>query len=220
MIANENKIWQTLKQIGFTDNASAGIMANIFVESGFKPDNLQNSFEKRFGTDSEYTKKVNEREYTREQFANDSAGYGLCQWTYHTRKSALYDFCMCRSTKIDNIVDQLLFMTQECRNSELFDKLNKCASPYDAGVLFMLNFERPKDQSVTAQKRRGELAIRFYNENVSTNDIYEQMDNKLDHLCAIVRETIEGKYGNGADRVKALGANYDIVQRVINYISI
>ena len=71
MIANEQKLFGTLKQIGFTDFASAGIMANIIVESGFKPDNLQNSFEKRLGADAEYTKKVNERAYTREQFAND-----------------------------------------------------------------------------------------------------------------------------------------------------
>ena len=217
MIVNESKIWQALKQIGFTDFASAGIMANIFVESGFKPDNVQNSFEKRLGTDAEYTKKVNERTYTREQFANDSAGYGLCQWTYHTRKSALYDFCMCRSTKIDNIVDQLLFMTQECRNSGLFDRLNKCTSPYDAGVLFMLNFEKPKDQSVTAQKRRGELAVRFYNDNVDTKSI----DNAyfaLDNLFSEVTDTLKGKYGNGADRVKALGADYEIVQNIINHI--
>ena len=189
MIANESKIWSTLKQIGFTDFASAGIMANIFVESGFKPDNLQNSFEKRLGSDADYTKKVNERVYTREQFANDSAGYGLCQWTYHTRKSALYDFCMCRSTKIDNIVDQLLFMTQECRNSGLFDRLNKCASPYDAGVLFMLNFEKPKDQSVTAQKRRGELAIRFFNDNVNSKAISHHKST-LDDIVTKVKDTL------------------------------
>lgn len=219
MIINEHKIWETLKQLGFTDYASAGIMANIFVESGFKPDNVQNSFEKRLGSDTEYTKKVNNREYTREQFAHDSCGYGLCQWTYHTRKSALYDFCMCRSTKIDNITDQLLFMTQECRNSGLFDRLNKCATPYDAGVLFMLNFERPKDQTVTAQKRRGELAIRFYNDNVDSSDLPKAKPT-LDELITMVKDTISGKYGNGQERVQRLGEHYSIVQRIINYISI
>lgn len=219
MIINEHKIWKTLKQIGFTDNASAGIMANIFVESGFKSDNVQNSFEKRLGTDAEYTKKINERLYTREQFAHDNSGYGLCQWTYHTRKSALYDFCMCRSTKIDNLVDQLLFMAQECRNSGLFDRLNKCASPYDAGILFMLNFEKPKDQSVTAQKRRGELAIRFYNDNVDSKCVPNTKPT-LDELVAMVKDTIDGKYGNGQTRVQNLGEHYSIVQRIINYISI
>ncbi len=217
MIANEQKIFGTLKQIGFTDFACAGIMANIFVESGFKPDNIQNSFEKRLGNDTEYTKKINERTYTREQFTNDHAGYGLCQWTYPTRKASLYDFCMCRSSKIDNIADQLYFMAQECRHSGLFDKLNKCASPYEAGVLFMLNFEKPKDQSVTSQKRRGELAVRFYNDNVDT----KTLDNAyfaLDNLFSEVVDTLKGKYGNGADRAKALGADYEIVQNIINHI--
>lgn len=217
MIMNESKIWATLRHIGFTQNASAGIMANIFVESGFKPDNVQNSFEKRLGSDDEYTKRVNERSYSREQFATDSAGYGLCQWTYHTRKRALYDFCMCRSTHIDNIDDQLFFLAQECRNSGLFDKLNKCTSAYDAGVMFMLEFEKPKDQTVTAQKRRGELAVRFYYDNFDSS-VMPRSKTTLDELVTKVKDTIVGKYGNGAERVNNLGDDYDIVQRIINHI--
>ena len=217
MIANESEIWNALHRAGFNDIASAGILANMHVESHLKPDNVQNTYESKVGTDEAYTKKINMRTYTREQFANDHAGYGLCQWTYSSRKRALYDFCMVRSGNIANIYDQVLFLAQECRNSGLFDLLNKCTSPYDAGVLFMLKFEKPKDQSVTAQKRRGELAVRFYNDNVDT----KSLDNAyfaLDNLFSEVTDTLKGIYGNGADRVKALGADYEIVQQIINHI--
>lgn len=192
-------------------------MANIFVESRFKPDNVQNSFEKRLGSDEEYTKKVNNREYSREQFAKDSAGYGLCQWTYPDRKRALYEFCMCRSAHIDNIDDQLYYLAQECRNGGLFDKLNRCANPYNAGVMFMLEFEKPKDQSVTAQKRRGELAIRFYNDNFDSS-VLPRSSTTLDELFNKVKDTIAGKYGNGNERFEKLGDDYEIVQRIINHI--
>lgn len=219
MIANECEIWKALHNAGFNDIASAGILANMHAESHLKPDNVQNTYESKVGTDEAYTHKINERIYTREQFANDHAGYGLCQWTYPTRKQALYDFVMVRTGNIASITDQVLFLAQECRNSGLYDMLNKCASPYDAGVLFMLKFEKPKNQTVTAQKMRGELAVRFYNDNVDT----KSLDNAyfaLDNLFSEVTDTLKGKYGNGADRVKALGSDYEIVQKIINHISI
>ena len=218
MIANECEIWKALHNAGFNDIASAGILANMHAESHLKSNNVQNSYESKVGSDEVYTRKINERAYTRDQFANDHAGYGLCQWTYHTRKSALYDFVMVRSGNIANITDQVLFLAQECRSSGLFDKLNRCVTPYDAGVLFMLQFEKPKNQTVTAQKMRGELAIRFYNDNVSTVNL-AQRDYNLDRLYELVQDTLAGKYGNGEVRAVALGDDYEIVQKIINHIS-
>jgi hypothetical protein len=53
-------------------------MGNIFAESAFRSQNLQNTFEKSLGmTDSEYTFSVDDNSYT--NFVQDKAGYGLCQ---------------------------------------------------------------------------------------------------------------------------------------------
>jgi len=218
MMANEVVIWKALRNAGFNDIASAGILANMHSESHLKPDNVQNTFESKVGSDEAYTRKINERTYTREQFANDHAGYGLCQWTYPTRKSALYDFVMARTGNIASITDQVLFLAQECRSNGLFDKLNRCVTPYDACVLFMLQFEKPKNQTVTAQKMRGEMAVRFYNNNVSTVNLARR-DYNLDRLYEIVQDTLAGKYGNGEVRAAALGDDYEIVQKIINHIS-
>lgn len=217
MIANEHEIYKTLKDLGFTDFATAGIMANLYCESRFKPDNVQNSYEKIVGNNVDYTKKVNNGDLHIEQFANDCAGYGLAQWTEYSRKKGLYAFIMARSKDISNLYDQLAFLRLECQNSGLYGKLNKCTSPYDAGVLFMLKFERPKNQTAQAQKNRGELATRFYNDNVSSVSIANQKSN-LYKLFEMVSDTIAGKYGNGEDRKKALGKDYSIVQMIINYI--
>ena len=89
---NEATIWRFLKSQGMTDAGAAGLMGNLFAESGLNPKNLQNSYEKKLGyTDATYTAAVDSGTYT--NFVRDSAGYGLCQWTYWTRKQALYAFC-------------------------------------------------------------------------------------------------------------------------------
>ena len=75
------QIWDFLKSKGLTDYACAGVEGNLYAESGCRSNNLENAYEKKLGlSDEEYTAKVNSGEYT--NFVNDSAGYGLAQWTY------------------------------------------------------------------------------------------------------------------------------------------
>lgn len=81
----EEKIWNFLIGKGFSKAGAAGLMGNLFAESGLNPKNLQNSFEKKLGhTDDSYTAAVDNGTYS--NFVKDSAGYGLAQWTYWSRK--------------------------------------------------------------------------------------------------------------------------------------
>ena len=83
--ADPKVIWDFFKSQGLNDYGIAGLMGNLYAESGLKPTNLQNTFEKKLGyTDAEYTAAVDQKLYT--NFVNDSAGYGLAQWTYYSRK--------------------------------------------------------------------------------------------------------------------------------------
>ena len=77
---NEEKIWNYLKGAGLNDCGAAGLMGNLYAESGLRPDNLQNTYEKKLGmTDTSYTAAVDGGTYT--GFVRDCAGYGLAQWT-------------------------------------------------------------------------------------------------------------------------------------------
>ena len=59
MATNEQIIWKYLKSQGLTDAGVAGLMGNLYAESGLKPTNLQNTYEKKLGfTDASYTKAV------------------------------------------------------------------------------------------------------------------------------------------------------------------
>ena len=86
---NYEKIYNFLKTQGFTDAGAVGTMANIKAESAGRPDNLQNTGEKKLGmTDAEYVAAVDAGTYT--NFVRDSHGFGICQWTYWSRKEALF----------------------------------------------------------------------------------------------------------------------------------
>lgn len=92
--SDEKKIWDFL--FGKIGNAygAAGMMGNLYAESGLKPTNLQNTYEKSLGmTDAEYTAKVDNGSYS--NFVHDKAGYGLAQWTYYSRKQNLLDTLNC-----------------------------------------------------------------------------------------------------------------------------
>jgi hypothetical protein len=66
-------------------------MGNLYAESGLKPNNLQNSYEKTLGfTDVTYTEAVDKGIYN--NFIHDKAGYGLAQWTWWSRKEALLNY--------------------------------------------------------------------------------------------------------------------------------
>lgn len=69
------KIWNFLKSKGLSSCGAAGLMGNLYAESGLNPQNLQNSYEKKLGhTDASYTAAVDNGSYG--NFARDGAGYG------------------------------------------------------------------------------------------------------------------------------------------------
>lgn len=85
--STERTIWNYFCCKGFSPAGVAGLMGNLYAESGLNPINLQNTYEKRLGlTDAEYTAAVDSGSYS--NFVRDSAGYGLAQWTYWSRKEA------------------------------------------------------------------------------------------------------------------------------------
>ena len=86
-------------------------MGNLYVESGLKSTNLQNTGNKGLGmTDEEYSAAVDQGSYT--DFVHDGYGYGLAQWTYPTRKEALLAFARQQGVSIGDCNMQLQFIRQ------------------------------------------------------------------------------------------------------------
>ena len=113
--SNEEKIWNFLISKGLNKCGAAGLMGNLQAESGLRPNNLQNSYEKKLNmTDDAYTQAVDKGTYS--NFVRDSAGYGLAQWTYWSRKQNLLDFAKSRKSSIGDLEMQLEFLYKEISN--------------------------------------------------------------------------------------------------------
>ena len=160
----EEKIWSFLKAQGLTDAGAAGLMGNLYAESGLRANNLQNSYEGRLGmTDAEYTEMVNRGTYT--NFANDRAGYGLCQWTYPTRKAALLAFAKAAGKSIGDLEMQLGFLLKELTESYklVLYTLRTAKDVQTASNIVLLQFERPADQGAAVKAKRTGYGQTYYN---------------------------------------------------------
>lgn len=142
--SNEEKIWTYLRSKGYSKQGTAAIMGSLINESGLKSNNLQNSYNTKFGlTDDQYTEKVNEGTYSKNKFMNDNGGYGLAQWTYNTRKQALYDATVSKGRPINGMKDQLDLLDKEVSNYGLSEVLKNATKISDANNVFIHDFEKP-----------------------------------------------------------------------------
>lgn len=183
---NEEKIWSFLMQEISNPFGVSGLMGNIKAESNFNPCNLQNSYEAKLHyTDTTYTMAVDKGDYPRANFCYDCAGYGLCQWTYWSRKKALYDFVKKSGSSIGDLFTQLTFMCDELRSYGLIDHLKNAKSVKEASDLILVRYEKPKDQSEAAKNRRAKIGEDIYNAHI-TNTV-----SKPSELPELVKE-LEG----------------------------
>jgi hypothetical protein len=147
---------------GYSSVAAAGLWGNIFAESGGIPTNLQNSFQSKLGMDdAAYTAAVDNGSYT--NFIHDGAGYGLAQWTYWSRKQALFEFAKATGASIGDLTMQLNFLFNELQGYTAVMNIFKAADTVrEASDAVLLLYERPADQSVPVQEKRAEYGQLFY----------------------------------------------------------
>lgn len=148
---------------GLTLEGTYGMMANIYTESGFRSNNAQNSYMNKMGmTDEEYTSKVDSGEYT--NFVFDKIGYGLTQTTSSGRKQGLLNYARSLNKSIGDETMQLEYLMIEL-SSAYKSTLNFLKSSHDireSAKYVMTKFERPADQSESAQNKRADYGEQLY----------------------------------------------------------
>lgn len=163
---NEKKIWTFL--IGKIGNpiGVAGLMGNLYAESALNPRNLQNSYERKLRvTDDGYTEAVDSGKYSAQSFAYDSAGYGIAQWTYRTRKKKLLKFAKARGSSIGDLDMQLDFLWMELQgNKGLLKTLCEARSVRKASDAVLTQYERPANQSDSVKQKRAKFGQRYYDQ--------------------------------------------------------
>lgn len=163
----EKTIWNFLKGKGLNNYAVAGIMGNLYAESGLQANNLQNTYEKKLGyTDSTYTTAVDNGKYS--NFVRDSAGYGLAQWTYWSRKEGLLNYAKKVKKSIGDTSMQLEFLWTEMQSASyknMMTTLKSATSVRQASDAFLTDFERPANQSESIKNTRAGYGESYYKKN-------------------------------------------------------
>lgn len=155
-------IWDTLLAALGDPFGAAGLMGNLYAESALNPKNLQQSFEKKLGyTDDAYTASVDTGAY--KNFVHDGAGYGLAQWTYHTRKAKLLTFARARGVSIGDLDMQLDFLIEEIKGyASVWSALTGAKSVRAASDAVLTGYERPANQGETAKVKRAAYGQRYF----------------------------------------------------------
>lgn len=166
---DEKYIWNTLYKIIKNPYGVAGVMGNMYAESGLKSNNLDDFFQSKFGyTDESYTAAVDNGTYT--NFARDSAGYGLVQWTFWAIKQDLYDYAKSKKTSIGDVKMQLECMCKQISGERVSSEWKKSVwevllnakSVSEASTAFLLNYERPANMGNSIIRLRASYAQTYY----------------------------------------------------------
>lgn len=165
MSSYEDYAWATLYNFIGNEYGTAGLMGNLYAESGIIPYRLQGDFTSGYSRSISYTNNVNSGTYTETQFVNDSKGYGLAQWTYYTRKQGLYNKWI--SGSYSSIGDMSLgcdYLIDELNSSfsGVLAVLRSATSVREASDIVLHQFENPAQQGPDVEAYRASLGQGYY----------------------------------------------------------
>ena len=214
---NEKRIYEKLIAAGMTLAGVAGLMGNMYAESALNPKNLQQTYEKSLGySDENYTNAVDNGSYT--NFVRDCAGYGLCQWTFWTRKEALLAFAKERKSSIGDLDIQLDFLVKELKSGypAVWKTLCTTSDVRTASNTVLFQYESPANQGTSVQDFRYQQSMKFYNMFANVEASGTATDKSVLELA---QEVLADKWGTGDDRKARLtsaGYDYQAVQKAVN----
>ena len=207
---NAAKVWDYLTRgKGYTKEGAAGLMGNLDAESGIIPNNLQNTYNDKFGvSDDEYTNSVNNRTRSKSSFSNDSAGYGLAQWTYNSRKEGLYDYTINQGKSIADLAGQLDWLSKELATSysSVGDLLRTTTSVNAASDKVLEDFENPQNKNYDDRRQRSQKYYEMFK-----NYVYSPVSTPAANQNINITDTGGGfdiGYSNGGSKKDAFEQKY------------
>lgn len=160
---SELTIYAQLRTAGMTAAGACGMMGNMYAESGMQSNIAQRGMTNL--SDEDYTAAADNGNIN---FAYDDVGYGLCQWTYYSRKLELWDFAHNRGTSVGDEATQVEFCLHELKAyySGLWALLCSVNDVYTAASEVCTLYERPAVNNVTV---RAQKAQKYYDKYASVD---------------------------------------------------
>lgn len=161
-------IWDYFVNVIGNEYGVAALMGNLQAESGLYPDRVQGDIP--YSSYSvNYTAQVDNGTISEYDFVHNGpngGGYGLAQWTYYTRKQALYNhYKNGNRPSIGDIGLACDYLWIELQNSfpGVLNALKNATSIRTASDVVLHDFENPADQSENVEQLRASMGTEIYN---------------------------------------------------------
>lgn len=166
--SDPKKIWDYfMGKIG-NEYGVAGLMGNLEAESNLCSYRLQGDFSSGYATSKTYTANVDSGAISKEDFVHNGpngGGYGLAQWTFYTRKQALYERWKSGGyTSIGSLELACDHLWHELQYSYpgVLSVLKTATSVRVASDKVLHDFENPADQSTAMEEKRASMGQAWY----------------------------------------------------------
>lgn len=138
-------IYDGLRSAGMSKEAACGLMGNMMAESGMKSNIAQRGMTSL--SDAEYTNRADTGML---DFVHDSVGYGLCQWTYWSRKQALLNYARAMGVSVGDEAMQVQFCISELKSDypKLWEYLCSSHDLFQCSQKVCYDYERPATNNV------------------------------------------------------------------------
>lgn len=195
----KGKIWNYLISKGMTMAGAAGMMGNMYAESGLIPNRVEILLLNRYKelgityTDASYTAAVDSGKIPLSEFLHPikptyQYGYGLCQWTSPSRKQGLYDLCKSKGKSIGNLDCQLAFLIDELKTSykSVWQTLTTSNNVLNCAVKVLSEFEIPAEMGQQIQQQRYGYAMKYYDQFARTE--YERREDRIESYVGFMED--------------------------------
>ena len=137
---------------GMTPIVACAMGGNMMCESNMTANIAQRGMTTL--TDAEYTEAA---DCGAIDFAHDAVGYGLCQWTYFTRKQRLLEYAKSMGATVGDETMQVNFCLAELRGEypALWEYLTTAQDLYDAAARICKEYERPAVNNIADRANAG-----------------------------------------------------------------
>lgn len=146
-------IYDRLRANGLTEAGALALLGNWDCESNCESVRVQGDFSPYRNVSKQYVDDIATGRINRDSFKNDQKGFGLAQWTYFTRKAALYDFWKAKGGSIGDESLQVDFALLELRSdySGLLNELKTSNDLYLCTNDICWKFENPYVKNVDSR---------------------------------------------------------------------
>lgn len=163
----DKRYWDELQKLIGNEYGTAALMGNLEDESNCIPYRLQGDYlsDGTYKGSIAYTNSVDNGSYSKDSFIHDGKGYGVVQWTFYTRKEALYNLHTSTGLPIGSFELSMEMIRQELLGAYLhvYNVLKNASDIRSASDYVLHNYEQPADQSTEVEEERARFAQDFYN---------------------------------------------------------